>query len=42
MEGENKTFGAKAFAAVMSIDKLVGKDFERGLASLKSIAEGAA
>jgi uncharacterized protein YndB with AHSA1/START domain len=40
MEGENKTFGAKAFAALMNMDKLVGSDFERGLASLKSLAEG--
>ena len=40
MEGENKTFGAKAFAALMNMDKLVGRDFERGLASLKSLAEG--
>jgi hypothetical protein len=39
MEGENRTFGAKAFAVVMNMDKLVGRDFERGLASLKSIAE---
>jgi hypothetical protein len=39
MEGENRTFGAKAFAVVMNMDKLVGRDFERGLASLKSLAE---
>jgi hypothetical protein len=39
MEGENRSFGAKAFAVVMSMDKLVGRDFERGLASLKTIAE---
>ena len=40
MEGENRTFGAKAFAVVMSMDKLVGRDFEKGLASLKTLAEG--
>jgi hypothetical protein len=40
MEGENRTFGAKAFAVVMNMDKLVGRDFERGLASLKTLAEG--
>jgi hypothetical protein len=39
MEGENRTFGAKAFAVVMNVDKLVGRDFERGLASLKTISE---
>ena len=40
MEGENRTFGAKAFAVVMNMDKLVGRDFEKGLASLKTLAEG--
>jgi uncharacterized protein YndB with AHSA1/START domain len=40
MEGENETFGAKAFAVLMNMDKLVGRDFERGLVSLKSLAEG--
>ncbi|HVU49529.1 MAG TPA: SRPBCC family protein [Polyangia bacterium] len=39
MEGENRTFGAKALAVVMNMDKLVGRDFERGLASLKTLAE---
>jgi uncharacterized protein YndB with AHSA1/START domain len=38
MDGENK-FGMKAFALVMNMDKLVGRDFERGLAALKSLAE---
>jgi hypothetical protein len=39
MEGENRTFGAKAFAVVMNMDKLVGRDFEKGLASLKTLSE---
>jgi len=34
MTGENKTFMSKVFALVMNMDKLVGKDFEKGLASL--------
>jgi hypothetical protein len=42
MEGENRSFTMKAFATVMNMDKVVGRDFERGLASLKSVAEGAA
>jgi len=41
MEGENRTFAAKAFATVMNMDKMVGKDFEKGLANLKSLAESA-
>jgi uncharacterized protein YndB with AHSA1/START domain len=32
-------FTTKAFSVVMSMDKLVGKDFEQGLAQLKRIAE---
>jgi hypothetical protein len=39
MDGENRTFGMKAFSLVMNMDKLVGRDFERGLASLKTLAE---
>jgi uncharacterized protein YndB with AHSA1/START domain len=38
MEGEH-TFGMKAFGVFMNLDKLVGRDFERGLQSLKSVAE---
>ena len=41
MEGEHKGFGMKALATVMNMDKLVGRDFEKGLASLKSVAESA-
>ncbi|MDB4979905.1 MAG: hypothetical protein JWM82_657 [Myxococcales bacterium] len=41
MDGEH-TFGAKAFGLVMNLDALVGRDFERGLAALKALAEGQA
>ena len=41
MEGSNETVFKRAFAMLVSMDKLVGKDFERGLAALKSVAEGA-
>jgi hypothetical protein len=34
MTGENKTFLSKVFALFMNMDKMVGKDFEKGLASL--------
>jgi hypothetical protein len=40
MDGEHN-FTMKAFGLVMNLDKLVGRDFERGLAALKTIAEGA-
>jgi len=42
MEGENPTFAKKAMATVMNMDKLVGRDFEKGLAALRSLAESAA
>lgn len=38
MTGENAGL-AKLFAKIVSTDKLVGRDFEKGLASLKLIAE---
>jgi Polyketide cyclase / dehydrase and lipid transport len=38
MDGRNK-FAAKAAGLFMDIDKLVGADFERGLAALKSLVE---
>lgn len=41
MEGTNNFF-AKAFGLFMDMDKLVGADFERGLASMKAISEAAA
>jgi hypothetical protein len=34
-----KNFMAKAFHLVMNIDKLVGSDFEKGLAQLKAVVE---
>lgn len=40
MSGEN-TFVTKAFSLFMSMDKMVGKDFEQGLANLKTVAETA-
>lgn len=41
MEGKNG-FAAKAMTMFMDMDKLVGSDFERGLASLKAVSEAAA
>ena len=40
MFGSNN-FMAKAFGIVMNMDKLVGADFEKGLAQLKTVAETA-
>lgn len=40
MTGKNN-FMAKAFGLVMNMDKMVGGDFEKGLAALKSVAESA-
>ncbi len=36
-----RNFPMKAFSLVMNMDKLVGGDFERGLATLKTLAEAA-
>ena len=33
---------SKAFCMFMSMDKMVGGDFEKGLAQMKSVAEAAA
>jgi hypothetical protein len=41
MDGEN-TFLGKAMHLVMDMDKMIGPDFERGLAALKTAAENAA
>lgn len=41
MEGNNNFVG-KGFALFMNMDKMVGSDFEKGLAAMKTIAEGAA
>jgi len=38
MDGNNG-FMSKAFSMVVNMDKLVGGDFERGLATLKQVAE---
>jgi polyketide cyclase/dehydrase/lipid transport protein len=38
MEGDNGFLG-KAFSLVLDMDKMIGGDFERGLASLKALAE---
>jgi hypothetical protein len=38
MEGKNN-FGAKAASLFMDMDKLVGADFERGLAAMKAVSE---
>ena len=40
MDGKNN-FIAKAVGLFVNCDKLVGGDFEKGLASLKSVAETA-
>lgn len=41
MTGKNN-FGAKAFSLFMNMDKLVGGDFEKGLAAMKAVSEKAA
>ena len=38
MSGENSFMG-KAFGLIMNCDKMVGGDFEKGLATMKSVAE---
>jgi hypothetical protein len=41
MSGENN-FVAKAFSMFMNMDKMIGSDFEKGLAQMKTVAEAAA
>jgi hypothetical protein len=41
MDGRNNFIG-KAFSLVMDVDKMIGKDFETGLASLKQVVEAKA
>lgn len=41
MTGVNKGMAA-VFAKIVNMDKLLGKDFEKGLARLKAVAEGVA
>lgn len=40
MSGENN-FMSKAFGLIMDMDKMIGPDFEKGLAQLKTVAEAA-
>jgi len=40
MVGENN-FMSKAFHLVMDMDKMIGSDFEKGLAQMKAVAEAA-
>ena len=37
----DKNFIAKAFGLVMNMDKMIGADFEKGLAQMKSVVEAA-
>jgi Polyketide cyclase / dehydrase and lipid transport len=39
MAGQHEGFLMNLFSKVMSMDKLIGKDFEKGLARLKAVAE---
>jgi len=41
MDGENNFIG-KAFCLFMNMDKMVGGDFEKGLAQMKTVSEAAA
>ena len=41
MFGKNNFIG-KVFGLFMNCDKMVGKDFEKGLVSMKSVVEAAA
>jgi hypothetical protein len=41
MTGKNNFMG-KAFGLIMNFDKMIGGDFEKGLAAMKSVAETAA
>ena len=41
MKGENN-FVAKAFSLFMNMDKMIGDDFEKGLAQMKALAEAGA
>ncbi len=38
----NNNFIAKAFNLVMNMDKMIGSDFEKGLAQMKTVSESAA
>jgi hypothetical protein len=38
MAGDNNFIG-KAFSLFMNMDKMIGADFEKGLAQMKTVAE---
>ena len=40
MDGNNDFMG-KAMSLVMDMDKMIGNDFEKGLAQMKKVAEAA-
>jgi len=42
MTGRNAGFFHRAICTLMNMDKMVGRDFEKGLASMKQIAEATA
>lgn len=42
MAGRNDSFVKKAFCLFMNMDRMVGRDFEKGLAAMKALAESAA
>ena len=42
MDGRNEGLVAKVAAMFMNMDKMLGKDFDAGLATLKTVAEAAA
>jgi hypothetical protein len=39
MDGENKNLMEKAMSVMVDLDKMVGPDFEKGLANLKTASE---
>lgn len=39
MSGSHDCFAAKAFGLFCNLDKMVGRDFERGLANMKQVCE---
>jgi hypothetical protein len=40
MSGHNN-FAGKAFGMLMNMDKMIGNDFDKGLAQMKKVAESA-
>lgn len=39
MSGQNEDFVSKAFCLCMNMDKLIGRDFDKGLANMKELLE---